>query len=136
MTKVATRPPTSHVLWGPSTASPCAQGRNVIIEQAYGSPKITKDGVTVAKSIELKNPFENIGAKLVKQVASATNDVAGDGASPFSFNLCQLRHTSSRPLYAPYLLEVGTHRLLCCTALRYRSVWYQPQYPSVQRYSR
>lgn len=55
----------------------------MIIEQSYGSPKITKDGVTVAKSIELKNPFENIGAKLVKQVASATNDVAGDGAYPF-----------------------------------------------------
>lgn len=51
----------------------------MIIEQSYGSPKITKDGVTVAKSIELKNPFENIGANLVKQVASATNDVAGDG---------------------------------------------------------
>jgi hypothetical protein len=56
------------------------QGRNVMIEQAYGGPKITKDGVTVAKAIELKDKFENIGASLVKQVASATNDVAGDGA--------------------------------------------------------
>jgi chaperonin GroEL len=50
-----------------------------MIEQAYGGPKITKDGVTVAKAIELKDRFENMGASLVKQVASATNDVAGDG---------------------------------------------------------
>lgn len=55
------------------------QGRNVMIEQNYGGPKITKDGVTVAKAMELKDRFENIGASLVKQVASATNDVAGDG---------------------------------------------------------
>lgn len=55
------------------------QGRNVIIEQAYGSPKITKDGVTVAKAIEFENRYQNVGAALVKQVASATNDVAGDG---------------------------------------------------------
>jgi len=56
------------------------QGRNVVIEQPYGGPKITKDGVTVAKSIELKCKFQNLGASLVKQVANATNDVAGDGA--------------------------------------------------------
>ena len=57
----------------------CAQGRNVVIEQPYGGPKITKDGVTVAKAIEFKDKFQNVGANLVKQVASATNDVAGDG---------------------------------------------------------
>ena len=60
---------------------PVSQGRNVIIEQSYGPPKITKDGVTVAKAIEFKNRFENLGANLIKQVASATNDVAGDGAA-------------------------------------------------------
>lgn len=52
-----------------------------MIEQAYGGPKITKDGVTVARAIELRDKFENIGASLVKQVASATNDVAGDGTT-------------------------------------------------------
>ncbi|GLC33441.1 Mitochondrial chaperonin 60 [Pleodorina starrii] len=57
------------------------KGRNVMIEQSYGGPKITKDGVTVAKAIELKDRFENMGASLVKQVASATNDVAGDGTT-------------------------------------------------------
>ena len=57
------------------------KGRNVIIDQAYGSPKITKDGVTVAKSIEFADRFKNLGAQLVKQVASKTNDVAGDGTT-------------------------------------------------------
>ena len=55
------------------------QGRNVILEQSFGSPKVTKDGVTVAKSIEFKDRVKNMGASLVKQVANATNDVAGDG---------------------------------------------------------
>lgn len=57
------------------------KGRNVVIEQGYGSPTITKDGVTVAKEIELEDKMENIGAELVKEVASKTNDVAGDGTT-------------------------------------------------------
>lgn len=55
------------------------QGRHVVIEQSFGAPKVTKDGVTVAKSVEFKDRVKNIGASLVKQVANATNDVAGDG---------------------------------------------------------
>ncbi|KAH9560355.1 hypothetical protein CY35_06G100800 [Sphagnum magellanicum] len=57
------------------------KGRNVVIEQSYGGPKVTKDGVTVAKSIEFKDKLKNLGASLVKQVANATNDVAGDGTT-------------------------------------------------------
>ncbi len=57
------------------------KGRNVVIEKKYGSPTITKDGVTVAKEIELKDPMENVGAQLVKEVASKTSDVAGDGTT-------------------------------------------------------
>lgn len=57
------------------------KGRNVIIEQSFGAPKVTKDGVTVAKSIEFKDRVKNVGASLVKQVANATNDVAGDGTT-------------------------------------------------------
>lgn len=57
------------------------KGRNVILEKSYGSPTITKDGVTVAKEIELKDPVENMGAQLVKDVASKTNDLAGDGTT-------------------------------------------------------
>lgn len=57
------------------------KGRNVILEQSYGPPKITKDGVTVAKSVEFANKHENLGAQLVRGVASTTNDVAGDGTT-------------------------------------------------------
>ncbi|CAG8438874.1 8596_t:CDS:2 [Ambispora gerdemannii] len=57
------------------------KGRNVLIEQSYGSPKITKDGVTVAKSITLQDKFENLGARLVQDVANKTNEVAGDGTT-------------------------------------------------------
>ncbi|HQL70276.1 MAG TPA: chaperonin GroEL [Bacteroidales bacterium] len=57
------------------------KGRNVVIEKKYGAPQVTKDGVTVAKEVELKDPFENMGAQLVKEVASKTNDDAGDGTT-------------------------------------------------------
>src|SRR6184192_1763681 len=57
------------------------KGRNVIIDKAYGAPRITKDGVTVAKEIELADKFENMGAQMVREVASKTNDLAGDGTT-------------------------------------------------------
>ncbi|MFS6555661.1 TCP-1/cpn60 chaperonin family protein, partial [Parabacteroides distasonis] len=57
------------------------KGRNVIIDKKFGAPSITKDGVTVAKEIELEDPFENMGAQLVREVSSKTNDVAGDGTT-------------------------------------------------------
>src|SRR3990170_6059882 len=57
------------------------RGRNVVLEKKWGSPTITKDGVTVAKEIELEDPNENMGAQLVKEVASKTNDAAGDGTT-------------------------------------------------------
>ena len=57
------------------------KGRNVLIEKSFGAPIITKDGVTVAKEIELKDKFENMGAQMVKEVASKTSDVAGDGTT-------------------------------------------------------
>ena len=57
------------------------KGRNVIIEKSFGAPRITKDGVTVAKEIELKDKFQNMGAQMIKEVASKTNDIAGDGTT-------------------------------------------------------
>ena len=57
------------------------KGRNVILEKSYGAPTVTKDGVTVAKEVELKDPVENVGAQMVKEVASKTSDVAGDGTT-------------------------------------------------------
>src|SRR5512133_3676206 len=57
------------------------KGRNVVIERSFGAPTITKDGVTVAKEIELENRFENMGAQMVREVASKTSDIAGDGTT-------------------------------------------------------
>src|SRR3989337_1795452 len=57
------------------------KGRNVVLDRSYGAPTITKDGVSVAKEIELKDKFENMGAQMVKEVASKTSDVAGDGTT-------------------------------------------------------
>src|SRR5216110_1219211 len=57
------------------------KGRNVVIDKSFGAPRITKDGVTVAKEIELKDKFENMGAQMVREVASKTSDMAGDGTT-------------------------------------------------------
>ena len=64
------------------------KGRNVVLDKKFGAPLITNDGVTIAKEIELEDPFENMGAQLVKEVATKTNDVVGDGtttATPVSY---------------------------------------------------
>src|SRR5476649_2055963 len=57
------------------------KGRNVVIDKSFGAPRITKDGVTVAKEIELSDKFENMGAQMVREVASKTSDLAGDGTT-------------------------------------------------------
>ena len=57
------------------------RGRNVVIEKSWGSPTVTKDGVTVAKEVELEDKFANMGAQMVKEVASKTSDIAGDGTT-------------------------------------------------------
>ena len=57
------------------------KGRNVVLDKKFGSPTVTKDGVTVAKEIELENPYENMGAQMVREVASKTSDAAGDGTT-------------------------------------------------------
>ncbi|MET4807784.1 TCP-1/cpn60 chaperonin family protein, partial [Limibacillus sp. MBR-115] len=57
------------------------KGRNVVLDKSFGAPRTTKDGVTVAKEIELSDKFENMGAQMVREVASKTNDVAGDGTT-------------------------------------------------------
>jgi chaperonin GroEL len=63
------------------TATLGPKGRNVVLDKKFGSPQITNDGVTIAREIELEDPFENMGAQLVKEVATKTNDVAGDGTT-------------------------------------------------------
>ena len=68
------------------------KGRNVLISKSFGSPLITNDGVTIAKEIELKDPVENMGAQVVKEVASKTNDVAGDGTTTATLIALSLIH--------------------------------------------
>src|SRR5438093_4205282 len=63
------------------TATLGPKGRNVILQKSFGSPTVTKDGVTVAKEIDLEDPYENMGARMVREVASKTSDVAGDGTT-------------------------------------------------------
>ncbi len=75
-------------------------GRNVVIEKSFGAPTITKDGVSVAKEIELEDNFENMGAQMVKEVASKTSDVAGDG-------------TTTATVLAQSILLEG-HQSCCC----------------------
>ncbi|HUX37049.1 MAG TPA: TCP-1/cpn60 chaperonin family protein, partial [Rectinemataceae bacterium] len=57
------------------------KGRNVLLDKKFGAPTVTKDGVSVAKEVELEDPYENMGAQLLKEVATKTNDIAGDGTT-------------------------------------------------------
>src|ERR1051326_8118349 len=78
------------------------KGRNAILDKKFGAPTITKDGVTVAKEVELKNPYENMGAQLVREVASKTSDTAGDGTTTAAARgaprpaPCPHRHTNGK----------------------------------------
>ena len=62
------------------------KGRNVVLEKSFGAPRISKDGVTVAKEIELADKFENMGAQMLREVASKTSDLAGDGTTTATLN--------------------------------------------------
>src|SRR5881392_2397435 len=76
------------------------KGRNVVLDKKFGSPTITNDGVTIAKEIELEDPFENMGAQLVKEVASKTNDIAGDGTTTATVLAQMLIHEGMRNVAA------------------------------------
>lgn len=86
------------------------RGRNVVIEKKFGAPTITNDGVSIAREIELEDPFENMGAQLVKEVATKTNDVAGDGTTTATVLAQALVHEGLRNVAAganPMLLKRG-----------------------------
>src|SRR6187402_2863166 len=76
------------------------RGRNVLIEKSYGAPTITKDGVTVAKEIELTDRFENMGAQMVREVASRTSDMAGDGTTTATVLAQAIVHEGSKAVAA------------------------------------
>nr|MCR5446341.1 chaperonin GroEL [Schwartzia sp. (in: firmicutes)] len=86
------------------------KGRNVVLEKKFGAPTITNDGVTIARDIELEDPFENMGAQLVKEVATKTNDVAGDGTTTATVLAQAMIHEGMRNVAAganPMVLKKG-----------------------------
>src|SRR4051794_30496947 len=76
------------------------RGRNVVLDKKWGAPTITNDGVSIAKEVELSDPFENMGAQLVKEVATKTNDVAGDGTTTATVLAQTLVHLGMRNVAA------------------------------------
>ena len=86
------------------------KGRNVVLDKKYGAPLITNDGVTIAKEIELEDPFENMGAQLVKEVSTKTNDVAGDGTTTATLLAQAMIHEGLKNLAAganPIVVKKG-----------------------------
>ena len=93
------------------------KGRNVVLDKSFGAPLITNDGVTIAKEIELKDPFENMGAQLVKEVATKTNDVAGDGTTTATVLAQSMIHEGIKNLAAganPIILRKGMKKATDC----------------------
>ncbi|HKM34756.1 MAG TPA: chaperonin GroEL [Lachnospiraceae bacterium] len=93
------------------------KGRNVVLDKSFGSPLITNDGVTIAKEIELKDPFENMGAQLVKEVATKTNDVAGDGTTTATVLAQAMINAGMKNLEAganPIILRKGMRKATDC----------------------
>lgn len=89
------------------------KGRNVVLEKSYGAPTITNDGVTIAKEIELEDGFENMGAQLIREVASKTNDVAGDGTTTATVLAQAMVHEGMKNLAAganPIILRRGMQK--------------------------
>src|SRR6476619_1595769 len=86
------------------------RGRNVVLEKKFGAPTITNDGVSIAREVELDDPFENMGAQLVKEVATKTNDIAGDGTTTATVLAQALVHEGMRNVAAgagPMALKRG-----------------------------
>src|SRR5438477_6503385 len=91
----------------------CPKGRNVVLDKNWGSPTITNDGVTIAKEIELEDPFENMGSQLAKEVATKTNDVAGDGTTTATVLARAMVHLGMRNVAAggnPMALKRGIEK--------------------------
>src|SRR6059036_4219261 len=94
------------------------KGRNVVLDKKWGAPTITNDGVTIAKEVELEDPFENMGAQLAKEVATKTNDVAGDGTTTATVLARAMVHQGIRNVAAganPMALKKGIERAVAAT---------------------
>ena len=102
------------------------KGRNVVLDKKYGAPLITNDGVTIAKEIELDDPFENMGAQLVKEVSIKTNDVAGDGTTTATLLAQALIREGMKNVTAganPMVLKKGIARAALYHLLTERAVF-------------
>src|SRR5712672_3594907 len=106
------------------------KGRNVVLERSYGAPRITKDGVTVAKEIELSDKFENMGAQMVREVASKTNDAAGDGTTTATVLARAIVREGSRSFAA------GMNRMDLKRAMERAAKAVVPEFKSAPRKSR
>ena len=111
------------------------KGRNVVLDKSYGAPTITNDGVTIAKEIDLEDGFENMGAQLIKEVASKTNDVAGDGTTTATVLAQAMVHEGMRNLAAganPIILRKGmqkaTDEAVAATARAATGAVYPPNW--------
>src|SRR5512139_923785 len=91
------------------------KGRNVAIDKKFGSPTITHDGVTVAKEIELQDPYENMGAQLLKEAATKTNDIAGDGTTTSTVLAHAIVNEGLRALEAGYNPMLVKHGIVMAT---------------------
>ena len=114
------------------------KGRNVVIEKKFGSPLITKDGVTVAKEIELKDPLENMGAQMVREVASKTSDVAGDGTTTATVLAQAIYREGVKTVAAganPMALKRGIEKAVTAD-LRHRRQRWQPQWQRARQAAR
>jgi len=101
------------------------RGRNVVLAKKWGSPTITKDGVTVAKEIELEDPYENMGAQLVKEVASKTNDVAGDGTTTATVLAQAILHEGLRSIASganPLIVKRGIDKAVDAVVARIKEL--------------
>ena len=90
------------------------KGRNVVIEKKFGAPTVTKDGVTVAKEIELEDKLENVGAQMVREVASKTSDVAGDGTTTATVLAQSIVNEGLKNVTAGAKSNVHKKRYRCC----------------------
>ena len=101
------------------------KGRNVVLDKKYGAPLITNDGVTIAKEIELPDPFENMGAQLVKEVSTKTNDVAGDGTTTAVLLAQAIIREGLKNLAAganPIILRKGIDKAVAAAVEQLRSI--------------
>src|SRR5437588_4720112 len=110
------------------------KGRNVVIEKSFGAPRTTKDGVTVAKEIELEDKFENMGAQLVREVAQKTNDAAGDGTTTATVLAQSLLNEGLKvvaagayPLAVRHGMEKGTAAVVAAIKKQAKQVTGKPQ---------